>query len=558
MTNLEHALQYREIGLSVIPLSPNSKIPPKGFSPLPYRDRLATEDEIKQWWSENPKYNIGIVTGKLSNLFVIDLDKDDKEYSDDIVSQYIPDSVICPTVNTPKGGQHLYFSYPEDLNVTIGTRILPGVDFRGEGGYVVAPPSINGNGKSYEWVVPYVKKSITPPPASFLTEASINNRINKNILYRVPCKESVRNEHTEPYNTYTILQEGTRDSDLFTVSNALIKCGCDQDFTRQVLNLLAKNANPPFSEKDAELKIKSALDRKIKRERNVQDEIKEYILAQKSLQETYVSLTATIQSLQLLTKEEKNAAYVAFNRLCKVEKLIEKYGDRRGEYRILDNSKEKSKMDLLSESEVQEFKVKLPLDLSTRCVISPGNIIVVSGSKSSGKTAMMMNIAWLNQNNFEVVYLNSEMHETEFKKRMKKFAPLSNWKITGYNCHNNYDDYIESKPNRVYIVDYLEVHENFYEIAKPIRKIHEKLGDAICIIGIQQKSGATIGRGGDFSAEKARLYLTMDYVPEEKRTKVTIYDAKEPRQPFDNVRGQWRYIKIIDGNKLSTFVDWQW
>lgn len=170
----------------------------------------------------------------------------------------------------------------------------------------------------------------------------------------------------------------------------------------------------------------------------------------------------------------------------------------------------------------------------------------------------MMNVAWMNQKDFEVVYLNSEMHETEFKKRMQKFAPLSHWKITGYKCHNNFEDYIESNPKRIYIVDYLEVHDNFYEIAKPIRKIHEKLGDAICFIGIQMKSGATLGRGGDFSAEKARLYLTMDYNSEEKRTKVTIYDAKEPRAPFDNVRGKWRNVKIIEGNRLSPFVDWRW
>jgi hypothetical protein len=182
---------------------------------------------------------------------------------------------------------------------------------------------------------------------------------------------------------------------------------------------------------------------------------------------------------------------------------------------------------------------------------------MICGSKSSGKTAMLMNIALMNQNKFEVIYLNSEMHPIEFKKRMKHFAPLNEWKIKGYKCSGNFADYIDGKSNKIYIVDYMEVNENFYEIGKPIRKIHEKLGDSLCFIGIQMKGGATLGRGGDFSAEKARLYLTMDFNPDEKMTKVTIYDAKEPRAPHDSVRGMFRRVKIIDGSKLSAFDNWR-
>lgn len=554
MNYLEHALQYYDYGFSVIPIIPGKKKPLIKWQP--YQKERATKEQITEWWTQTPNANIGIVTGKVSNLFVIDLDKHDPAYNEETVMQYIPDTIECPVVNTPRGGQHLYFLPPEE-DITIGARFIPGCDFRGEGGYVLAPPSVNGNGKPYSWYVNYdIALNSRPPKAAI-------KRIIESTLYRgdVDNMWTVAKTNNSQLPTLStsvhIFDKGTRDENLFHIANCLAKTGNDEEYIRQTLTALMSSWGE-HDDRWVNDKIRSAFERKNRKERNIAADIKEYIIQQKCLHELYISSTSCLQSLQLSTREEKKAAYIALARLCDHDKLIEKHGDKRGEYRIVDNEKDKNKMDLLTESEITEVPVRLPLDLNDLCVISPGNICVVSGSKSSGKTAMLMNIAWMNQKNFEVVYLNSEMHESEFKKRMKKFAPLSNWKITGYSCHNNFDDYIESDPHKLYIVDYLEVHENFYEIAKPIRKIHEKLGDAVCFIGIQMKSGAALGRGGDFSAEKARLYLTMDYNVEEKRTKVTIYDAKEPRPPFDNVRGKWRNVKIIDGSSLTPFAEWQW
>lgn len=144
MTNplLKAALSYLERGWSVIPISPYSK---KAL--VKWRDfarRLPTEDEVRAWWSEFPNASVGIVTGKVSNLVVVDVDPDRGGDVDDYYGQQ-PTEV---SVRTPKGGRHLYFTYPAGGQVRNSVdRVDRGVDVRAEGGYVVAPPSTG-----YRWV----------------------------------------------------------------------------------------------------------------------------------------------------------------------------------------------------------------------------------------------------------------------------------------------------------------------------------------------------------------------------------------------------------------------
>ena len=147
-TLLESALELWRSGLSVIPVQPGGKRPLVSWTE--YQSRRPMEEEIRQWWQQYPNANIGVVTGKISRIVVIDLDPDKggNESRAEIYEQASTDLIA----KTGRGGYHLYYRYPEDVgHIPNRVGLLPGVDVRADGGYVVAPPSAHSSGRLYEW-----------------------------------------------------------------------------------------------------------------------------------------------------------------------------------------------------------------------------------------------------------------------------------------------------------------------------------------------------------------------------------------------------------------------
>jgi len=146
------ARKFVRKGIPVIPLVPNDKRPliKKGL-----KGASKNLEEINRWISKWPDANIGIPTGDLSGLIVVDVDK--SEEKDGLVelrrlqeeNGRIPRTVYS---RTPRGGLHIYFRNP---GVRIKSRTNhpgKGIDVRGNGGYVVVPPSTI-NGRSYAYGV---------------------------------------------------------------------------------------------------------------------------------------------------------------------------------------------------------------------------------------------------------------------------------------------------------------------------------------------------------------------------------------------------------------------
>lgn len=133
---VEYAKEYVFIeNFSVIPVGPDKR---PLISWKEFQTRLPTGAEIDEWFKKWPDAQIGIVTGKISNLTVVDI-----ELGGD--ASFLPQETKI--VRTGGGGWHYYFKYCEGIMNSARIREL--VDIRSEGGYVVAPPSSSSKGEYY-------------------------------------------------------------------------------------------------------------------------------------------------------------------------------------------------------------------------------------------------------------------------------------------------------------------------------------------------------------------------------------------------------------------------
>ena len=162
------ALAYLAHGWSVIPVEPRGKRPVIAW--LEYQQRRADEDEARQWFETRKNANVAIVTGKISGLVVLDIDI--AHHGDESLRALEREHGAIPqTVEavTGSGGRHFYFSHPGGL-VRNRAGLMRGIDLRGDGGCVVAPPSVHQSGKRYVWKRGHApgEVALTPIPAWLL------------------------------------------------------------------------------------------------------------------------------------------------------------------------------------------------------------------------------------------------------------------------------------------------------------------------------------------------------------------------------------------------------
>jgi hypothetical protein len=168
---LEAALGYAARGCPVLPV--RGKVPRTSHG---VRDASADAGVIRGWWRGWPDAGVGIATGCASRLVVLDVDP--RHGGDDSLRELaariggLTDTVTCLTGG---GGTHFYYRHPggRDVPCRVALGGHAGLDLRGDGGYVVAPPSLHASGRTYEWdALAHVEDvPLAPCPGALLTLA---------------------------------------------------------------------------------------------------------------------------------------------------------------------------------------------------------------------------------------------------------------------------------------------------------------------------------------------------------------------------------------------------
>lgn len=157
---LAAALDYADRGLRTFPTA--GKIP---RTPRGCLDATVDRDRIAEWWSRWPDADIGVATG--GGLIVLDVDGEhgaDTLHDLERAHSPLPATVA---VITGSGGAHYYLKSAAPVRNSAG-KLGAGLDVRGDGGYVVCPPSSHESGRRYEWCVPPDEAEFAPLPGWLL------------------------------------------------------------------------------------------------------------------------------------------------------------------------------------------------------------------------------------------------------------------------------------------------------------------------------------------------------------------------------------------------------
>jgi hypothetical protein len=258
---LEEALKYEALGFSVIPVhviradglcscgSARCKSPGK-HPRITWRANQTTRltaDELRECFSEkSPPSSVGIVTGPISGIMVLDIDGPEGLASLKKAGFPYEDLPKTPTVKTGGGGMHLYYRYPEGDPVKTATGILHKVDIRAQGGFVVAPPSIHKSGRKYEWMK---KRSLGDLE---IAEFDITQLLGTR---QVPKKIRIsRNWYDELING---APEGERNSSATRLAGRYLSRGLTTDETSLILIAWNQRNDPPLPEAEIEQIVRS-------------------------------------------------------------------------------------------------------------------------------------------------------------------------------------------------------------------------------------------------------------------------------------------------------------
>jgi hypothetical protein len=252
----EIVLGYHALGWSTVLCRKNDKLPVKKWKQ--YQTKLPSPAEIEADCNQFPESNIAVITGKLSGLIVIDID------SAEGMERYLAEcGEIHETIRVKTGradgeGLHLYFKHPGDGIYQNMAKVLPGIDVRGDGGYVIGPPSIHNSGNTYTW------DNINPLEDGLDDLMELPQEVKAMLLKKDPA----RMPKNDPGNSDDWVQDalmgvgkGERNQTAARLAGYYCALGHNSDAIESLLILWNERNTPPLKFKEIRKVINSIVSR---------------------------------------------------------------------------------------------------------------------------------------------------------------------------------------------------------------------------------------------------------------------------------------------------------
>ncbi len=263
---LEEALSYVKRGYKIFPLhTPNTeglcscgnlkcenigKHPRYESGTLEHGLKDATSDEskIRHWWRKWPDANIGLLTGEIDNLVVLDIDNEEGYEALAKLIQAHGQIQSTYKVKTTRG-EHRYFAHP--LN---GTKIksisalggFKGLDVRADGGYVVAANSLRRDGKRYSSTQSLLKDNLAAIPEWLLGLMQSSHTTLSGFNKSLDCTLSDSKKNVPVAEILEGVKEGERDNSIFRLACKLRRADIPKEIAIKLVLDAASKCTPPF------------------------------------------------------------------------------------------------------------------------------------------------------------------------------------------------------------------------------------------------------------------------------------------------------------------------
>ena len=234
---IDAALDCIARGWAIFPVAPNKKIPLTGHG---FKDASKDPSKIKAWWGRYPEANIGIATGLVSGIAVVDVDVKKKARGRESIKLIKGITPMTFTVETPSRGWHLYYKIKAPVRSRTG--FMDGIDIKSDGGYIVGPGS-SINGKKYERVVAQEPADMSPMLAQQINSLAV--------AYEPPSQTSQQRKSdvqisVGPGNWHfpvlkqvaRLVSQGYSDQDILSMTEKYTLPGWGVDQTRREVSLM--------------------------------------------------------------------------------------------------------------------------------------------------------------------------------------------------------------------------------------------------------------------------------------------------------------------------------